>query len=756
MKKIASIIAILFMVNHSYAQQLNIFLKGIVVDVDFKGNIIPIQGAYVKWLNEKNIVLTDTNGVFQIPFSVDTKSLVVSYVGYKTDTLFVAEKKFIKVLLITKNNLKDVNISIERKSTEISFIDPWKTTIMNEKELFKAACCNLSESFETNPSVDVNLTDAVTGTKQIQMLGLASQYTQLTQENMPGARGLAVNYGNTYTPGTWINNIQVTKGTGSVVNGFESIAGQINTELHKPDVKEKLYFNAYGSEGGRLETNLIYALKNSPSFSQSILLHGSTLLLKMDNNNDGYLDNPLGYQLNLMYRFKYDKGKGFILQGGANIINDEKTGGQFNFEESKRNLFTHYGTNIKASKNDAWLKIGYVFSKKIYKSFGLQLLTQSQNFNTYFGKNIYTGLQESFYANFIYQSLINTSDHKFKTGFSFMMDNYNEHLGNHNNMMNNSTYYQFKRNENVSGTFFEYTYSHLNNFNLVFGQRVDYNNLYGLFYTPRLHTRWAINKQTVVRASAGRGQRTANIIAENTGLLVSSRQFVFNPNYSTNAYGLQPEVAWNFGLSITKDFKLNYRKGTVSVDYYYTYFQNQVVVDRDIKINEVRFYNLNGKSYSNSLQIQLDYELIKRLDVRLAYRLYDVQTQYDSIGKKEVPLIAAHRAFLNIGYTTKNKWSFDLTCQWIGPKRLPSTQQNTTDKQLPNFSNSFYLFNAQFSKSLFNKKLDLYLGIENIFNFKQTNPIIDAQNPFGSNFDASMVWGPVFGQMIYAGLRFKL
>lgn len=756
MKKFVTIFAVLFMVTNIHAQSTNDFLKGIVLDVDFKGNITPIQGAYIKWINENKIVTSDSNGVFKIPFSTTTKSLVVSYVGYKTDTIFVAEKKFVKVLLITKNKLKDVNITVDRKTSEVSFIDPWKTTIMNEKELFKAACCNLSESFETNPSVDVNLTDAITGTKQIQMLGLASQYAQLTQENMPGARGLAVNYGNTYTPGTWINNIQVTKGIGSVINGFESIAGQINTELHKPDVKEKIYFNAYSSEGGRYETNLIVANKLNSSFSQSVLLHGSMLSLKMDNNNDGYLDNPLGYQVNLMYRFKFDKGKGFIIQGGTSFLSDDKTGGQINFDESKRGLFTQYGTNIKAEKKDAWLKFGYVFPKKIYKSVGLQLSALSQNYNTYFGRNNYEGLQESFYANLIYQSLINTSDHKFRTGLSLMLDNYNEHFDNFNNAFNTNTNYNFKRNENVAGTFFEYTYSYLNKFSLVFGQRLDFNNLYGLFYTPRLHTRLALDKQTVLRASVGRGQRTANIIAENTGLLVSSRQFIFNTNYNKNAYGLQPEVAWNFGLSLNKDFKLNYRKGTISLDYYYTYFQNQVVVDREINVKEVRFYNLNGKSFSNSFQVQLDYEPLKRLDVRLAYRLYDVQTYYDFIGEKEVPLIAAHRAFFNIGYTTKSKWSFDLTCSWIGSKRLPSTLQNSSDKQLPNSSESYYLLNSQVSKSLFNKKLDVYIGAENILDFKQNNPIIDAQNPYGSNFDASMVWGPVFGQMFYGGLRFKL
>lgn len=735
--------------NYVIAQQ-TINLKGIVVDTDIKGNITPIQGAFVRWLNEKNIVFSDSNGVFIIPFSSQTKKLIVSYVGYKTDTIFVAEKKFVKVLLITKNRLKDVNISIERKGSEISFIDPWKTTVMNEKELFKAACCNLSESFETNPSVDVNLTDAITGTKQIQMLGLASQYTQLTQEMIPGARGLAVNYGSAYTPGTWINSIQVVKGIGSVVNGFESIAGQINTELHKSDVKETVYFNAYASEGGRYEANFNYAHSSSPAFSQMILLHASALTQRIDNNNDGYLDNPLGYQLNAMYRFKLDKGKGLIVQGGLRTLIDTKTGGQFNFEDNtdtmqKPRLF---GFKIKALRNDGFLKVGYVFHKKIYKSVGLQISGVNQQYETYFGKNTYNGTQNSFYSNLIYQSLISSSDHKFKTGLSILYDNYDEQLF-------NITNYDFKRKEIVSGAFFEYTYSFLTKFTLVAGQRLDYNNLYGLFYTPRLHMRYALNNTLVLRASGGRGQRTANIIAENTGLLVSARQFVFATNYQTNAYGLQPEVAWNYGLSLTKNFKLNYKKGSWTIDYYYTHFQNQIVVDRDKNAQQVKFYNLTGTSFSNSLQVQLDYELVKRLDVRMAYRLYNVQTYYDSVGLKEVPLIAAHRAFFNIGYTTKSKWSFDFTWQWIGEKRLPNTQTNPTENRLSVNSLAYTLLNSQISKSLFDKKLDMYVGVENILDFKQNNPIIDAQNPFGSYFDASMVWGPVFGRMIYTGLRLK-
>ncbi|MEI7977881.1 MAG: TonB-dependent receptor [Bacteroidota bacterium] len=724
-------------------------LKGIVLNTDLKGKINSIHGAMVRWMNEKNIVTSDSNGVFNIPFSETTKKLIVSYVGFKTDTIFVAEKKFIKVLLITKNTLKEINITIDRKSAEISFIDPWKTTIMNEKELFKAACCNLSESFETNPSVDVNITDAITGTKQIQMLGLASQYSLLTQEMLPGARGIAVNYGNTYTPGNWINSIQVTKGIGSVVNGFESIAGQINTELHKPDVKEKVYFNAYASEGGRYESNLILAKTFKNSFSHSLMLHGSFLTARMDNNKDGYLDNPLGFQLNAAYRFKYNNGQGIVFQGGLRALVDNKTSGQFDYDSDEiQSQILLFGTKINAERKEGWLKIGYVFPKKIYQNISLQVLGINQKLDSYFSFNDYKATQNSAYANLIYQSIISSSDHRIRTGLSFMYDQYNEKLF-------NKIEYNFNRNEIVNGAFFEYTYSYLNKFTLVAGQRLDYNNLYGLFYTPRIHSRYVINKNLTLRASGGKGQRTANILAENTGLLVSARQFVFNNNYNQNAYGLQQEIAWNYGASVTKDFKLNYRKGTLSVDYYYTYFVNQVVVDRDINPSQVRFYNLNGSSFSNSMQIQLDYEPIKRLDIKLAYRFYNVQTQYDSIGIKQVPLIAAHRAFINSSYTTKNKWNFDLTWQWIGRKRLPSTASNPSDYQFADYSNSFMMVNTQVTKSLFGKKLDIYLGVENVFDFKQNNTIIDAQNPFGSYFDASMVWGPVFGRMVYGGVRFK-
>ncbi len=732
-------------------------LKGVVLETDDKGNILPIHGATAHWMNTSIGASTDSNGIFHIPFTEETKRLVVSYVGFKTDTIFVANKNYVKVIMISKNRLNEVDIVIQRKSTEISYLDPWKTTIMNEKELFKQACCNLAESFETNPSVDVAISDAITGTKQIQMLGLASQYTQVTQEYMPSIRGLATNYGFSYTPGTWLNSIQVTKGVGSVVNGYESISGLINTELHKPDVKDKLFLNLYAGQGGRYEINLNLAQQVNASFSHSILTHYSTITNRTDHNNDGYLDNPLGEQINLLYRWKWNITKSFMFQGGVRVLYDTKRGGMFDYNGTKDYSPTApmYGTDVFSQRLEGFVKLGYVFPKKVYKSLGLQMSGVEQNFITGFGSNTYNGNQKSLYGNLIYQSIIGSSDHKFRTGFSNQSDWFDETFIHQLYATNYDSTYYFKRNEIVTGGFFEYSFTPSDNITLVGGMRADYNNLFGMFYTPRFHLRYVIAKNSVLRFSAGTGQRTANLLAENTGLMVSSRKFVFNGNQTAYGFGFKPERAANYGLNFTHEFKFNYRPGTITFDYYFTDFMNQVVVDRDANAQQVLLYSLQGKSYSSSFQVQLDYEPVRRFDVRLAFRYYDVSTQYQS-GMLQVPLVAKQRGFVNLAYQTKSKWAFDGTLQLNGQKRLPTTAGNPSDKQMVSYSPFFYMVNGQITKSFKSPRLDLYAGVENIFNFMQHHPIIDGNNPYGMYFDASMIWGPVFGRMVYGGVRFRL
>lgn len=725
-------------------------LRGVVVETNQKGGIEPIIGAVVHWRGNRNSVVTDVNGVFSIPIDYSSNVLIVQAMGFKTDSILVDGKNYLKVLMISKRNFEDVVITYERKSSEVAFLDPWKTTIMNEKELFKAACCNLSESFETNPSVDVAYTDAITGSRQIQMLGLGGQYTQMSQEQMPGIRGIATNFGLNYIPGTWINAIQVSKGMGSVVNGFESISGQINVELHKPTVKEKVYLNGYASEGGRYEMNLVLAQQVSEKVSHALFLHGSTYALRMDRNNDGYLDNAIGNQGNVLYRLFYDNKMGVIFHGGVQFLSDKKIGGEVNFEEKMQDTSnnTVYGTRINAERLTGWMKLGYVFPKAKYRSIGLQVNGSDQTYDNFFGNNLYKGAQKSLYANLIYQDIIGNTNHKYRAGLSNQSDWVNENLF-------NKVSYTFDRKEVVNGAFFEYTYSYLNLFTLVAGTRLDYHNYFGLKFVPRVHVRYAPLASTVFRAVAGKGWRTSNVVSENLTTLISSRTWVFKSPFASNKiYGFEEEEAWNFGVNLNHDFKLNYRNGSVGVDYYYTLFNKQVVVDKDMNAQQVHFYSLDGASYSRSLQVQIDYQPLRRFDVRFAYRWLDVKTQFgDKLNS--VPLLAQHRWFFNTSYTTKSKWNFDFTMNWVGEKRLPSTAVNPEQFQLSTFSDAFVLLNAQVSKS-FKKRVDVYVGCENILGFRQANPILDAKNPFGNYFDASMIWGPVFGRMFYGGFRWKL
>ena len=723
----------------------NNFVKGIVLEEDKRGNFKPLAAASVIWLPSKIGTVTNENGVFNIKRNESSEQLVISYTGFQSDTLTVTDQSLVRIILANNRQLKDVTVTARQRSMFASTISPVKTIVFGEKELLKAACCNLSESFETNPSVDVSYSDAISGSKQIQLLGLSGIYTQLTVENMPGPRGIATATGLSFIPGTWIESIQLTKGTGSVANGYESIAGQINIEEKKPEKSEKLYVNLYVNEFGKTDINVNVTQKLNNKWSTSLLMHYDFLNNKsMDENKDGYHDIPYGSLFTFLNRWKFDNAKGVMAQFGVKVLTDNKTGGELNFDPATDKFTTqHYGLGLQTERYEAFGKIGYVFPGKKYKSVGLQLAGFSHNQYDYFGLTKYNAQQQNFYSNLIYQSIIGTTAHKFRTGLSFLYDSYNEDLHSNN----------FNRKEIVPGAFFEYTFTPNDKFTMVAGLRADNNNLFGAFLTPRLNVRYQIMPGTTIRFSGGRGQRTANVLAENTGILASSRTIQLPTAHINNHYGFNPEVAWNEGISIDQKFKLFTRDATLSFDYFRTDFQNQVVNDIDQSARTVIFYDLKGQSFSNSFQIELNAEPIKKLDIRMAYRLFDVQTNYHG-ELLQRPLVARDRAFINLAYETKSKWKFDYTVQWTSQKRLPFTSDNPTAFQLPDFSPSYFLMNAQINKSL--KSVDVYIGAENIGNYRQNNLIIDGANPFGKYFDASMVWGPAFGRMIYGGLRFKL
>lgn len=721
-------------------------VKGIVVETNKKGIFTPLNGATVVWIGTGKGVTTDSTGVFLIKHNGADTRLVISYSGYNADTITVVNMKELKIILAANRQLSEVTVTSRQHSTYLSSINPIRTQIMTDRELFKAACCNLSESFETNPSVDVSYNDAVTGSKQIQLLGLSGNYTQLTVENLPGPRGIATPLGLNAIAGPWVESIQLTKGIGSVANGYESIAGQINVELKKPENSEQLFANVYVNDFGKTDLNLNLSKKINNKWATGLLLHDDFLNnKKLDFNKDGFRDLPVGNQFSLINRWKYDDGKGFLVQFGVKVLNDRKTGGEVGYDPvMDKNTTNKYGLGINTDRYETFAKIGYVFPAKKYKSIGLQLSAIDHQQNSYFGLTTYNAKQQNFYANLIYQSIISSTIHKFRTGISFLQDNYKEDFKD----------LSYKRKETVPGAFFEYTYTPSDKVTVVAGLRGDYNNLFGFFATPRLHLRYEPVKGTTLRLSAGRGQRTANIFAENTSVFVSSRQVDIITNQTGKAYGLNAEVAWNKGISMDQKFKAFSRDALLSVDFFRNDFTSQVVVDME-NPRLVQFYNLQGKSYSNSFQVEVNLTPIKKLDVRLAYRYFDVKTTYS--GKLlQRPLIANNRAFANLDYSVAG-FKLDYTINYNGKKRIPDTAANPIVYQRSAYSPDFILMNAQISKTVGKKHpMDFYIGAENFTNYFQRDVIVAAHEPFSPYFDASLVWGPVTGRMFYAGWRYKI
>ncbi len=711
------------------------------------GQKAPLVGVVVKTIDGSTGTQTDVDGAYRFDVPRSTERIVFSATSYVSDTIDISrDTNEVEVVLRAVHTLKEAKVKYRRKGNEIGLLDTRKSEMISEREILKAACCNLSESFETTPSIDVSFTDAISGYKQIQMLGLAGPYTLITRENIPDVRGLSAITGLTYTPGSWIAGMQLSKGTGSVVNGYESVAGQLNIELKKPfeEKEPKAYINLYQNIQGRSEANVVLKHKFNKFLSSNLMLHGSGRWRKNDMNNDGFMDQPLNQQFVGLNRWFYFGPKGLEMQFGVKGVYVDQTGGQLNFEKGTEQVLGNpWGFSMNTKRIEGFAKIGKVFTGKKGTSTGLQLSGMHHEQSALYGVRNYDARQNMFYANWIFQTIINNTNHGLKTGLSSLIDNYHEQF-------ENKTY---TRSEVVPGAFVEYSYKYLTKFNAILGLRGDYHNLYGFFATPRLHVRYAPFKLTAIRASAGRAQRTANILAENIGYMASRRSFVVSGTDASLPYGLQPEVAWNYGINLTQKFRLNYRDGAFSADYYYTDFQNQIVVDVE-NPNTVNFYNLNGASYANSLQGQLDYEPIVNLDVRLAYRWYDVKTTYGGVLKRR-PLVAQHRAFVNVGYETRNSWRFDYTAQWISSKRLPSLIDQVGITQPSTGAPSFFLMNAQVSKT-WNERFEVYVGGENLANYLQPSPIIGASQPFGNNFDASMVWGPVMGRNIYTGIRWKI
>ena len=696
MKKYSILLLNIFLSLHAAAQTV----RGMVADMNHQ----PLIGATVLEFGTQNGSVTDPSGYFILKLGSRKSKLVISYSGFVSDTLKADLSGEMHVMLEENTSELD-EVVVRASSTFFDKLEPRHVEVITEAELTKAACCNLSESFETNASVDVSFTNAISGAKTIRMLGLDGIYVQINRENIPNVRGLAGRYGLSYIPGTWIQSIDVGKGAGTVVNGFESMTGQINVELKKPEASEKLYLNTYMNSFGRLEVNANHARKLSDKWYGGLLFHADYFNSKSDKNNDGFLDLPKSRQINIM--------------------------------NSDFRVTSQYGFVNNTTRMEIFGKTGLLFPHKPYKGWGFIYSAAYLNIDGGFGRTNYQGEETTLYGNIIFQNIIGNSSHQYKTGTSILCDHFDE-------IYTDST---FTRQELVPGLYFEYTYIPSDRLTLLAGARTDFHNLYGTYFTPRLHARFQLSENTAVRGAIGRGYRTPNAIVENSNILVSSRQFIIEKPP-------EREISWNMGGSLVTSARVKSKKLNIVIDYFYTTFENQLIYDMDKNSSQLIMYNLDGKSYAHSFQLETNYQISDRLNLKSAYKFYNVQaTINDEL--RQVPFNAKDRFFLNISYSTKyDKWEVDHTLHWFGSKRLPNTSDRPIEFQRNAFTPHYFQMNAQVSRGF--RWGNVYLGAENLLNFTQGNPIIDAENPFGNEFDASIIWAPIAGRMVYAGLRYKI
>lgn len=604
---------------------------------------------------------------------------------------------------------------------------------MNKDELFKAACCNLGESFTTNPSVDVAYNDATTGARQIKLLGLSGTYVQMLTENLPNFRGAAIPYALGYVPGPWMKGIQVSKGCASVKNGYESITGQINVDYLQPEDEQQVEVNLFGDTKSRIEANADANVHLSDRWATEILLHHENIIKNHDDNGDGFYDMPGREQYNVQNRWVY-KGKSYIFHGGLGALKEIRTSGQ---DEEHVHSDDIYRIKLHTNRYEGYMKHAFILNHEHGTNIAFMSSASMHQLNARYGNKLYDLNEKNLYGSLMFETNFYTQ-HNLSLGLSFNHDYLGQNEG-QNKVQNEK--------ETTPGAYAQYTYTLGTKLTAMAGVRFDHSSLYGNFFTPRFHVKYSPVDAISIRLSAGKGYRTVFGMAEYNYLLASGR----NLNISKS---LKQEEAWNYGLSTAFYIPMFGKTLKLNAEYYYTDFRNQAVVDYDANKEFISIYNLIGKSYSHTFQIDASYPLLKGLEITAAYRLNDVKCTYD-YGKtlKEKPLTSKYKALFTASYKTPlGLWQFDATVQLNGGGRNPEPYQLADGSRSwsPRF-HSFEQVSAQVTRWF--RHWSIYVGGENLTGFKQKTPIYGASNPWGSDFEPTLVWGPVEGRMFYAGVR---
>ncbi|MBL7727338.1 MAG: carboxypeptidase-like regulatory domain-containing protein [Dinghuibacter sp.] len=707
----------------------------------------PLAGASVSWLNSNKAVIALEDGRFSIARTGTAQQLVASFSGYEKDTIVVTGSDTILFVLKQRTNKEQAVVVAEKSGTILLNQSPVKTEILTSVELKKAACCDLAGCFETQASVQPQTTNIITNAKELRILGLSGVYNQVLVDGFPMIQGLTFTYGISGIPGTLVDNIYISKGANSVLQGHESISGQINVTTKRPGATEKFFANVYINSFLEKHLNLSTNVK-AGKWHSLLAVHTVQPAKKTDRDNDQFLDLPLLTRYMVMNKWSIGKEAdwGWSSEIALRYLNEQRVGGQTHFQPGyDKGSSTVYGNTVSLGQPEFWSKTSYRFND-IHR---LTLFVSGfhQNQRSYFGSLSYRAQQTNTFVN-LQHEWTSTEHHSLKTGISFKRLSLNEDIAFTDNLITRNYNGNYQRNEQIAGVFAENTLSFgEGKLTWIAGIRADHHNQFGVYITPRTLLKYDPTPKLTIRANIGAGWRTVNLFSENMGLLASSRNVVF-------VEALKPEQAVNMGINITQKFEHEKVSGYISVDYYRTHFSNQVFPDYDTDPTKAFIKNFTGRSVSNGFQADLLVKLFKTFEMKTGYNFLDVFRMNNGT-KENLPFNSRHKIMNTFSYNPESKkFHADMNIHWYGKQRLPNTKLNPAEFQRPDFSRNYTIVNAQFTW-LF-RNIEWYTGCENIFNFRQNQPIISWQNPFSPYFDISSVWGPTRGREIYTGIRWRL
>ncbi|MBI2967400.1 MAG: carboxypeptidase-like regulatory domain-containing protein [Bacteroidetes bacterium] len=708
----------------------------------------PLAGANIRWLNTNTGTASGPDGSFSLSAgNIYDKRIVVSYIGFKQDTITIKSPGFLTVILQEEAQLSEVQVTDKKPDNYISTMDPVKTEILTGKELLKGACCDLAGCFNTSASVQPTVTNIITNAQELRVLGLSGIYNQVLIDGLPIINALSYTYGISSHPGPFVENIYISKGANSVLQGYESISGQINVILKEPEKCDKLFLNAYMNSFSEKQFNAVYT-EQQGKWNKLAGAHVALPGARIDRNDDKFLDLPLLSRYLLFNKFKYrdEDSTGFSSRTGLRYLYEKRSGGEVNyFMDRDTGSADIYGQSAEYWQPEIFTKTGYRFNtdKGIY----LLASVYSHNQVAWFGTTKYTGEQYSAYGNLQYETKW-MEKNIFKTGFSFRLLSLDEMISFTGSPLNKSYGRRFLKEEYIPGIFAESTLRWPgDDFTFISGIRMDRHNDFGMNITPRALLKYDFSGNTNLRFSAGRGWRTANIFSENINLLASQRDIVFTGT-------LRPEDAVNYGTNFTHRFEKAWYEGTLSVDFYRTVFQNQIFPDYDTDPQKAYIGNFSGTSVSNGFQSEITIGLLEDIWFKAAYNYIDVYRMKDTV-KEPLPFNSKHKFLTTFSYRAfDEEWQFDANLHWYGKQRLPNTSLSPAEFRQPEFSDPYHVINVQVTRFL--KEFEFYLGCENIFDFRQERPIISWQDPFGPYFDTSFNWGPTRGREFYLGVRYRV